>query len=136
MNAPQAGKRAEKTGRLQADVTLDLVQERRLPALNFQVVGVERGFGEMRVGFDFLVSGDVFRTQLEILASARIFSETVDCKTQVRQYFVIHDVIEEYGVRIECILLKNHAIVEYSVVANDSLPVIIYCLVTLRSGAT
>lgn len=47
-------------------------------------------------------------------------SEPVDLKAQVRQDIIIDDVVEKYGIRIECVPRQDDAIIEIFAFAADN----------------
>lgn len=56
---------------------------------------------------------------MAFLAIARC-RQPVDRQTQIRQYVVIDDIVEEHTIRIEGVLLQNNAVIKGFVVANGS----------------
>ena len=50
--------------------------------------------------------------------------QAIDFESQVRQYVIIDDVIEEYGIGVKCVSRQDDAIVEcFAVTADGSAPV-------------
>ena len=107
---------------LKADETLYLAPERRLPAVHFELLGIELGCGKRGIGLSCLV-GDVFGSHLE-LAFALVGSvrEAVYGQAQVRQHLVIDDVVEEYGIRVERVLRQDYTVIECAVFADSGVP--------------
>jgi len=111
---------------LETEVTLDLLPQRRFPAINFEYVRVQCCYWHRRVGFDDFVRCYVLRTYIKFAGPALFgLSKTVNSETQVWQYLVINDVVEKYGVGVESILRQDDAIIRVKfgfVVANRSVP--------------
>jgi hypothetical protein len=98
---------------LKADNPLHPAPERRLPAFDLELLGIESYCGHRRVRAGRLVCRDVLRPQLEP-ASLPVcpVSETVYSKAQVGQDLVIDDIVQKNGVRVEGFLRQDDAIIE------------------------
>ena len=100
-------------GDLKADNALRFAPERRLPAIDLELLGIKFHCRQRRVGADSLVFGNILGPQLEspsfLVCS---IGEAVDSKTQVRQDLVIDDVVKKDGVRIEGFLRQDDTIIE------------------------
>jgi hypothetical protein len=108
----------------ETQIALDLLPERRLPPVHFELVRFEYGHGHGGIGSNGIICRCVFGTQLEsaFLTFPRR-GQAVHFKTQVRQDIVIDDVVEKYGIRVEGFLRQDYAIIKrFVVVANGSAP--------------
>ena len=98
---------------LKADNALHPAPERRLPALDLELLRVELNGRQGGVGADLLVGRGIFGPQLEpALAAVCTVGEAVDREAEVRQDLVIDDIVQEYGVRVEGLLRQDDAIIE------------------------
>ena len=104
-----------------SEVGADLSEERRFPAVNFELLGIERRVRNRGVDGLF-VCGDVFGPELEFFARASVVGQAVDGEAQVRQDIVLDDIVEENGIRVEDVLRQDDAIVVYRVLADELLP--------------
>ncbi len=108
---------------LKADDALHPAPERGLPAIDFELFGIEF-YGRQRcVGADRFVFGSILGPQLEP-ASAAIgaVGKAVDREAEVRQDLVVDDVVEKNGIRVEGFLRQDDAIIECPVLADGDLP--------------
>src|SRR5210317_1971413 len=98
---------------LKADNPLHLAPERRLPALDLELLRIELYGRQRGVRADLLVSGRILGPQLEsAFPPVCSIGETVDGKTQVGQDLVIDDIVHENGIRVEGLLRQDDAIIE------------------------
>ena len=110
-------------GDLKADNALHLSPERRLPAIDLELLGIELYCWHGRVRADLLVRGDILWPQLEPASlPVRSVGKAIDGKTQVRQNLVIDDIVKKDGIRVEGILRQDDAIVELAVLADSDVP--------------
>lgn len=108
---------------LETDIAPDLLPPARLPAVNLELLGIERRLGQRGVGRQRLVRRNILGKQLELVVLAfRRRRQTIDGETQVRQHFVIDDVIEENGIRVEGFFRQDDALIKGFVAANGSGP--------------
>ena len=108
---------------LKADDSLHPAPERRLPAIDFELLGIELYRRQRRIGANLLARGSILGAQLEPAPSpVRRNGKAVDGKTQAGQDLVIHDIVEKYGVRVEGILRQDDAIIEWPVLADNDVP--------------
>ena len=105
-------------------ITLNLLPERRLPPVHFELARFEYSHGHGGIGPDGLIRRCVFGTQLELaFLTFPSRGQSVHFKTQVRQDIVIDDVVEKHGIRVEGFLRQDYAIIKrFVVVANGSAP--------------
>ena len=97
---------------LESQVACQLLPETRLPAIYFKNLRVERCNRHGSGCFDLFIRC-IFRSQLHLLLVAftgRV--QAVNSKTEIREHFIIDDVVEEYGIRIECILCQDDTIIK------------------------
>ena len=100
-------------GDLKADYALHPAPERRLPALDLELLGIELYGWHGGIGADPLVGSGILGPQLEsAFASVCAIGETVDRKTQVGQDLVIDDIVHEDGIRVESLFRQDDAIIE------------------------
>ena len=52
--------------------------------------------------------------------------QTIDCQAQIRKNFIVDDVVEEYGIRIERFFSQNDTIGECLVVADGTALIDVY----------
>ena len=110
-------------GDLKADNALHLSPERRLPAIDLELLGIELHCRQSRVGADLLVRSDVIRPQFEPASLlVRPVGKAVDGETQVRQNLVVDDIVKKDGIRVEGVLRQDDAIVELAVLADSDVP--------------
>jgi hypothetical protein len=110
-------------GGLETNITLELAPERGLPAVNFELLGIELRGRHRRIGRYRFVRGALMGSYLEpALAAVGAIGEPVDGQTQVREDLVIDDIVEEYGIRIEGVLRQDDAIVKCAVLADLCVP--------------
>ena len=110
-------------GCLKADDALYFPQDRGLPAVHLELLGIELDGGQRGVRGDLLIRGDVLRPQLQpALPALRPVGQAVDGEAQVRQDLVVDDVVEKYGVRVEGFLRQDDAIFEWPVLADGDVP--------------
>jgi hypothetical protein len=110
-------------GDLKADDALHLSQERRLPAIDFELLRIELDGRQRRVGANRLVRGNVLGPQFQAgLAAVGTVGETVDREAQVGQHLVIDDIVEKDGIRVEGVLRQDDAIIECAVLADGVVP--------------
>lgn len=108
---------------LEAKVSFDLPPERRLPAVNFEYLGIENCHGHRRIRTRGLIRGNVLWSNVELAAFAFFgLSKPIDSEAQVRQYPLLDDVVQEYGVRVEGLFRQDDALIEGFVVANGCIP--------------
>ena len=108
---------------LKADDSFHPAPERRLPAFDFQLLGIELYRRQRRVGADLLVGTSVLGPQFEpALPPVRRSGQAVHGETQVGQDPVIDDIVKKYGVRVEGLLRQDDAIIEWPVLADSDLP--------------
>ena len=109
-------------GDLKADDTFHPSPERRLPAIDLELLGVESYSRQRRIRADLLVRSDIFGAQLELaFPFVGAIGEAVDSKTQVGQDLVIDDILEKDGIRIEGVLRQDDAVIEFPVLADSDL---------------
>jgi hypothetical protein len=78
--------------------------------------------GHRRIRYDGFVGRSVLGAEFELpQAGLAMGCQPVDLETKVREYVVIDDVVEEYGVGIECVPGQDDAIVEIFAIAADNL---------------
>lgn len=110
-------------GNLKADEAFHPAQERGLPAIDFELLGIELDGRHGRIGAHLLVRGNVLGPQLQLsFALVRTIGKPVDREAQIGQYLVIDDVVQEYGIRIEGFLRQDDAIIECPVLADGAVP--------------
>ena len=110
-------------GDLKADNALHLSPERRLPAIDLELLGIELYCWHGRVRADRLVRGGILRPQIEPASLlVRPVGKAVDGETQVRQNLVVDDIVKKHGIRIEGVLRQDDAIVELAVLADSDVP--------------
>ena len=108
---------------LKADDSFHLTPERRLPAFDFQLLGIELYRRQRRIGADLLGATSVFGPQFEpALPPVRCSGQAVYGETQVGQDPVIDDIVEKYGIRVEGLLRQDDAIIKWPVLADNDLP--------------
>ena len=111
---------------LEAQVAFDFFPKRRFPTVDFQYFGIQGCDGHGRIGMHCLIRGGIFRAQVKLSGPALSgLCQTVHRKTQVRQNFVVDDIFQKDGIRIEGVLRQDDAIItgKSFVVANRSIPV-------------
>ena len=100
-------------GDLKADDPLHFAPEGRLPAGDFELLGIQLYGWQRGVRADLLIRGDVLGPQFEpAFPAVRAVSKAVDGKTQVGQDLVIDDIVKKYGIRVERFLRQYDAIIE------------------------
>ena len=100
-------------GWLKADDALHSPQERRLPAIDFELLRVEFHGRQRGVRAQRLVRRSVLRPQFQAApAAVGTVGQSVDREAQVGQNLVIDDVVQEYGIRVEGVLRQDDAIIE------------------------
>jgi len=100
-------------GDLKADDALHLSQERRFPAIDFKLLGIELYGRQCRIGAHSLVRGSILGPQFQAgLAAVGAVGKTVDREAEVGQHVVIDDIVEKYGIRVEGVLRQDDAIIE------------------------
>ena len=98
---------------LKADNALHPAPERRLPALDLELLRVELYGRQGGVRADLLVGHGILGPQFEsAFAPVCTIGETVDREAEVGQNLVIDDVVQEYGIRVEGLLRQDDAIIE------------------------
>jgi hypothetical protein len=108
---------------LKADNSLHLAPERRLPAFHFELLRVELDGRQRCVGTGPVVCGKVLRPHLEhALPPLCSVGEAIDREAQVGQDFVIDDIVEKDGIRVEGFLRQDDAIIEWPVLADSGVP--------------
>lgn len=103
--------------RLEAEIALDLLPQAGLPAVDVELIGIKGCDWHRRVRADYLIRRYIFRAQIKPpgFLLARV-GKPINGKTQIRQYIVIDDIVQEHGVRIERVLGQNDAIIKGFVV--------------------
>ena len=108
---------------LKADDSLHPAPERRLPAFNLELLGVEFYIRQRRIGADLLACTSVLGPQLEpAFSPVRRGGKAVNGETQAGKNLVIDDIVKKYGVRVEGILRQDDAIIEWHVLADGNIP--------------
>ena len=117
--------REDGASSLEADITFELAPERGLPAVHFELFGVEARRRHRRIGRDRIICGAFSGTHLQpAFATVGTICEAVYCQTEVRKDLIVDDVVEEYGIRVEGVLRQDDAIVKCAVLADLYIPVI------------
>ena len=116
-------------GDLKADNALHPAPERRLPAIDLELLGIEPYCRQRRVRANLFVRGNILWPQLELafLLDCPV-GKAVDRKAQVGQDLVIDDIVQKDGIRIEGFLRKDDAIIECPVLADGDVPGFVECL--------
>ena len=100
-------------GDLKADDALHSAPQRGLPAVDFELLGIELDGRHGRIGAYLLVRGDILGPQLQpSSAFVGTVGKPVDREAQIGQYLVIDDVVQENGIRVEGFLRQDDAIIE------------------------
>ena len=100
-------------GDLKADEAFHPAQEGGLPAVDFELLGIELDGRHCRIGAYLVVRSSILGPQLELSpALVRTVGKAVDRETQIGQHLVIDDVVEKYSVRVEGFLRQDDAIIE------------------------
>ena len=100
-------------GDLKADDALHPAPERRFPASDLELLGIEFYCRQRRVRADLLVRSNIVGPQLEPASPlVRSIGEAVDSKTQVGQDLVIDDIVKKDGIRVEGFLRQDDAFIE------------------------
>ena len=100
-------------GDLKADDALHPAPEGRLPACDLELLGIEFYGRQRGIRADLLIRGDVLGPYLEPpFPAVCTIGEAVDSKTQVGQNFVVDDIVEKHGIRVEGFLRQDDAIIE------------------------
>ena len=108
---------------LKADNASDLTPERGLPSVHFKLLGVELGRWQCGVGLHCVVGRNVFGTKFQLaLALVATVGQAVYRETQVRQYVIVDDVVEEDRIRVEGILRQDDAIIKCVVLTDGFVP--------------
>ena len=108
---------------LETDIAPDLLPQARLPPVYLELLGVQVRFGNRGIGRCWLIGSNVFGEQFEpVVFAFRRCRQTIHGETQVRQHFIIDDVIEKNGVRVEGFFRQDDAIIKGFVAANGSGP--------------
>ena len=100
-------------GDLKADDALHPAPEGRLPACDFELLGIEFYGRQRGVRADLLIRSDVLGSHFEPpFPAVCTIGKAVDSKTQVGQDLVVDDIVEKHGIRVEGFLRQDDAIIE------------------------
>jgi hypothetical protein len=104
---------------LEAYIASQLAPYGRLPPVNLELFGIQPRRGHRRIRGDRIVGGIVVGSQLELsLAAIGPFCESVNREAEVREDFVVDDVVEEYRIRVEGVLRQDDTIVKSAVLTD------------------
>lgn len=113
--------RGKGRSELEAEVSPELAPPRRLPAIHFQVLRIQRGNRHSRIGAQRLVGCRVIRANLEsAVAPVGRAGQAIDLEAQEWQDFIVDDVLEEHGIWVERVFRQDDAVVESLVVLDGS----------------
>lgn len=97
----------------EAEISADFAPDRNVPLIDIELLGTQAGNRHGRIRADDLVRGRVFRPQFELaLLFLRGSRQAIDSQAQIRQYLIVDDVVEEYGIRVEGVLRQDNAIIK------------------------
>lgn len=95
----------------ESEVAAEFSPPGRLPAIDLELFGIQLRNGHRRRRVYLL--GNVVRTHLQPAGGALVGRvQAIDGKTQVWQYLVINDVVQEYGVRVKNVPVEHDALIE------------------------
>ena len=105
----------------EAEVAADLSPERRFPAIDLELVRIERRVREFRGrrnGCSLFLDG----LEFEVGSRCRdCVGQAFYSQTETRQHIVVNDVVHEDCVRIECVLFEHYTVCEIRVVADGEI---------------
>ena len=111
--------REDGASSLEADITFELAPERGLPAVYFELFGVEARRRHRRIGRDRIICGVLSGTHLKpAFATVSTIRKAVHCQTEIRKDLIVDDIVEKHGIRVEGVFRQDDTIIKCVVLAD------------------